>query len=66
MTQVRMNLLQPLNCLNVVGLGEQSCVHGRAKGGGLIFQAQVASSRTEGIRPSDHGRDLCTFTVTSL
>ena len=51
-----MNLLQPLNCLNVVGLGEQSCVHGRAKGSVLIFPAQVASSQTEGMRASDHGR----------
>ena len=61
-----MNLLQLLNCLNVVGLGEQSFVHGRAKGGGLIFPAQVALFRAEGFRPSDHGRDLSTFTVTSL
>lgn len=56
MTWVGMNLLQPLNCLNVVGLGEQSCVHGRAKSSGLIFPAQVASSQTEGMRASDHGR----------
>lgn len=55
MTQVRINL-QLLSCLKFIGWGSRSCVHSRTKGSGLIFPAQVASSQTKGMRPSDHGR----------